>query len=69
MNNLKVLIDAYIELNRLNAEPGSKCHMLASCIQFIQRKIIEFVFGASILIVFSFLITIGFICINFGKVK
>ncbi len=38
--DLDSLLETYLELNKLNAEPGMKCHMLASCIQFIQRQIL-----------------------------
>ena len=38
--DLDILIEAYIELNKLSASPGEKSHMLASCILFIQRQIL-----------------------------
>lgn len=35
------LIQAYVELNKLSAAPGDKCHMLADSIKFIERMIRE----------------------------
>lgn len=37
--DLDALLEAYIELNKLHATPGERCHMLASCILFIQKQI------------------------------
>lgn len=37
---LQELLKAYVELNKLYASPGDKCHMLASCIAFLQRQIL-----------------------------
>ena len=37
--DLKVLIQAYVELNKLHATPGERCHMLAMSIKFIQAEI------------------------------
>lgn len=39
MPELQMLLAAYVELNRLHAEPGQACHMLADSIVFIQRQI------------------------------
>lgn len=36
---LKILLDAYVRLNKLHAEPGGKCHMLASSLDFVKRQI------------------------------
>lgn len=38
---LKILIEAYVSLNKLHAEPGPKCHMLAQSIHVIERLIKE----------------------------
>ena len=37
--DLKVLIQAYVELNKLHTTPGERCHMLAMSIKFIQAEI------------------------------
>lgn len=34
---IKKLLDTYVELNKLHAAPGEKCHMLAMSIQFVER--------------------------------
>lgn len=39
MTQLEHLLKAYVELNKLHAEPGQRCHMLAMSIQFLQRQI------------------------------
>jgi hypothetical protein len=39
MSLLVKLLEAYVELNKLNAQPGDRCHMLAMSIQFLERKI------------------------------
>ena len=39
--SLQLLLKAYVELQRLHAEPGDKCHMLAGGIIFIQKLIRE----------------------------
>ncbi len=35
----KILTDTYVELNKLYAEPGAKCHMLADSIMRIERML------------------------------
>jgi hypothetical protein len=36
---LEALLNAYIRLNALNAEPGNKAYMLSQSIKFIRTKI------------------------------
>jgi hypothetical protein len=36
---IEALLDTYLELNKLHAAPGEKCHMLAMSIHFIERLI------------------------------
>ena len=36
---LEILLKAYVELNRLHAQPGDKCHMLATSIHHVEKWI------------------------------
>lgn len=35
----EALLKAYVELNRLNASPGDRAHMLAYSIQWVERRL------------------------------
>lgn len=36
---LKLLLETYVELNKISASPGDKSHRLWKCIEFIERTI------------------------------
>jgi len=38
---MEILTNAYVEMNKLHAQPGEKCHMLATSIKFLERQIKE----------------------------
>ena len=38
-NELEVLVKALVELSKIYTTPGERCHMLATNIEFIKRKI------------------------------
>lgn len=40
---LKVLVDGYVELNKINAEPGEKSHAIWNSTDFIKRTIKDIV--------------------------
>lgn len=37
--DLDALLEAFIELNKLSAAPGEKCHMLADSLDFLKKQI------------------------------
>lgn len=39
---LEILVNAYVELNKISAAPGDRAHMLAYSIKFIERQIKEY---------------------------
>lgn len=40
---LEILLSAYVELNKLNASPGDKAHMLAYSIKFLERHMAKII--------------------------
>lgn len=44
---LEVLTKCYVELNKLNAQPGDRCHMLAYSIKFTERMIKQILKGTN----------------------
>lgn len=47
---VQILVKAYVDLNRLHAQPGDKCHMLASSIKAIERLLREVVLPPRIVV-------------------